>query len=497
MWPELSYAVLAILFACVAFAASVRAEDPTQPAVPSTQPAASTAPTPGTQTAQHFETKTGYEYLLYLPPEYDKAQAKAWPLVLFLHGSGERGTKIEDVKKHGPPKLVGAGRQFPFILISPQCPPGKWWDAATLEALVEDVQAKYHVDPDRVYATGLSMGGFGTWDLVRHYPRKFAAIVPICGGGDPQFVKAYAHVPVWAFHGEEDHTVPIKRSEEMVDALKAAGDPEVKFTHYPGVGHDSWVKAYDDPELYEWLLSHKRQPAPQGEKKSAAAFPHFRVQEIDKSLTVGYGVKLVDINGDGRPDIVVADSARVIWFENPGPSAGSDAPWKLHTILRDRDAGVKADNVCIDAWDIDGDGKLDLVLGADWQPGNTNGGGSLQWLSRGKTLDEPWTVHPILSTLPTLHRAHFGDLDGSGRPKLIVGPLKGTGSTAANNFTDAGSRLLVFDIPRDPVNDKWEARVLTDDLHVLHNFLTVPAMDSAHRQFFARRANPSGAHGQL
>jgi hypothetical protein len=210
------------------------------------------------------------------------------------------------------------------------------------------------------------------------------------------------------------------------------------------------------------------------------AFPQFRVQEIDKSLTVGYGVKLVDINGDGRPDIVVADSARVIWFENPGadPLAGADAPWKLHTILQDKDAGLKVDNVCIDAWDIDGDGKVDLVLGADWQPGNTNGGGSLLWLSRGKTLDEPWTVHPILSTLPTLHRAHFGDLDGTGRPKLIVGPLKGTGSTAAKNFTDVGSRLLVFDIPKDPVNGKWEERVLTDDLHVLHNFLAVPTMDA-------------------
>jgi len=211
--------------------------------------------------------------------------------------------------------------------------------------------------------------------------------------------------------------------------------------------------------------------------KAPVAFPHFRVQEIDKSLTVGYGVKLVDINGDGQPDIVVADSARVIWFENPGAAAGPDAPWKLHLIIGDKQAGVKADNVCIDAWDIDGDGKLDLVLGADWQPGNTNGGGSLQWLSRGKTLDEPWTVHPILSTLPTLHRAHFGDLDGSGRPKLIVGPLKGTGSTAAQNFTDAGSRLLVFDIPKDPVNDKWEPRVLTDELHVLHNFSPVPTMD--------------------
>jgi predicted peptidase len=263
--------VIAALSAVLAFAGSLRADETaqpaTQPAAPSTQPAASAAPKPGTQTAQSFQTRVGYEYLFYLPQEYDADQAKVWPLVLFLHGSGERGTNVQDVKKHGPPKLVEAGKQFPFILVSPQCPPGKWWDAYTLDALIDDIAAKYHVDPDRTYVTGLSMGGFGTWDLVRHYPNKFAAIVPVCGGGDPQFVKAYAHVPVWAFHGEDDHTVPIKRSEEMIDALKAAGDPEVKFTRYPGVGHDSWVKAYDDPELYEWLLSHKREPAPQGERK--------------------------------------------------------------------------------------------------------------------------------------------------------------------------------------------------------------------------------------
>ena len=256
----------AILLAGVVFAAPLRADEPAAPAAPATQPAA--VPKPGTQVAQNFQTKTGgYQYLFFLPQDYGTDPAKAWPLVLFLHGSGERGTNVEDVKKHGPPKIVEAGKQFTFILVSPQCPSEKHWDAATLEALIEDVQARYHVDPDRIYVTGLSMGGYGTWDLVRHYPDRFAAIVPICGGGDPQSVKAFAHVPVWAFHGEDDPTVPIKRSEEMVDALKAAGDPEVKFTRYPGVGHNSWVKAYQDPELYEWLLSHKRQPAPQGDKK--------------------------------------------------------------------------------------------------------------------------------------------------------------------------------------------------------------------------------------
>ena len=211
--------------------------------------------------------KVELKYLLYLPQDYDKDAGKAWPLVLFLHGSGERGTDLEAVKKHGPPKLVAEGKQFPFILVSPQCPPEQWWDPFVLKGLLDDVQAKYHVDPDRVYVTGLSMGGFGTWDLARHYPDKFAAIAPICGGGDPQFVQALAHMPAWVFHGEDDPAVPIRRSEEMVDALKKAGDPEVKFTRYPGVGHDSWVKAYNDPELYEWLLSHKREAAPKTGKE--------------------------------------------------------------------------------------------------------------------------------------------------------------------------------------------------------------------------------------
>lgn len=221
-------------------------------------------------------------------------------------------------------------------------------------------------------------------------------------------------------------------------------------------------------------------PAPASAPADQLAVARFRVQEIDRSLKVGYAVKLVDINGDGKPDIVVVDSARVIWFENPGRGAGSGAAvkgdlpaWKLHTIIEDKSAGVKADNVCLDVADLDGDGKLDIVLGADWQPGNTKGGGSLQWLRQPKEIDQPWEVHPIFESEPTLHRIHFGDLDGSGKPVLVVGPLKGRESTPKANFMDHGLRLLAFPIPKDPAKDKWESTVLTDQLHVLHNFLPV------------------------
>src|SRR3954471_7449570 len=118
----------------------------------------------------------------------------------------------------------------------------------------------------------------------------------------------------------------------------------------------------------------------------------FRPQEVDRSLKVGYAVKLIDLNGDGKLDIAVVDSARVIWFENPG-NADPAAAWKLHTIVDDKQGGIKADNVCFDFYDIDGDGKLDCALGADWQPGNVKAGGSLQWLQQGKNIDDPWAVH--------------------------------------------------------------------------------------------------------
>jgi len=202
-------------------------------------------------------TKTlSCQYLLYLPE--DSSTAKPWPLVLFLHGAGERGADLELVKKHGIPKLVAAGKAFPFIAVSPQCPPDIWWDTEVLAALLDDLAARYPVDPDRVYVTGLSMGGFGTWELLARYPDRFAAAAPICGGGIPHLAKRFTHVPVWAFHGAKDPVVPLRESQEMVDALKAGG-ADVQFTVYPDAQHDSWTETYDNPAFYQWLLSHKRQ----------------------------------------------------------------------------------------------------------------------------------------------------------------------------------------------------------------------------------------------
>ncbi|HEV3255667.1 MAG TPA: prolyl oligopeptidase family serine peptidase [Gemmataceae bacterium] len=196
------------------------------------------------------------KYLLYLPEGYGKSD-KAWPLLLFLHGSGESGKDLNKVKIHGPPKLIERGKDFPFIVVSPQSP-RRGWDVPALNALLDDVVATHKVDKDRIYLTGLSMGGYGTWALAAAYPEKFAAIVPICGGGDLADAKQLKDLPIWVFHGAKDPAVPPRRSKEMVKALEAAGAKNVKFTLYPDADHDSWTRTYDNPKLYEWLLKQKR-----------------------------------------------------------------------------------------------------------------------------------------------------------------------------------------------------------------------------------------------
>jgi predicted peptidase len=205
-------------------------------------------------------------YLLYLPVEYKPGDSKRWPLMLFLHGAGERGTNLAQVAVHGPPKLVKQKREFPFLIVSPQCPAGQRWDNTALLALLDDVIARHRVDTNRVYLTGLSMGGYGTWSLGSVHPERFAALVPICGGGqpidlllsNPAKTRAVQSLGVWAFHGAKDPVVALAESERMVAAFKKAGCREVQLTVYPEAQHDSWTETYDNPELYEWLLKHSR-----------------------------------------------------------------------------------------------------------------------------------------------------------------------------------------------------------------------------------------------
>ncbi|MGW9156025.1 carboxylesterase family protein [Microbacterium sp. NPDC055665] len=198
-------------------------------------------------------------YLVHLPDDYDADPGKLWPLVLFLHGAGERGSDLDLAAVHGPPRLADAGHEFPFILVTPQCGESSQWVAelSTLSGLVDEVVSMLRVDPARVSVTGLSMGGFGTWSLAVRYPGRFAAIAPICGGLWMQSAAPIRHVPVWAFHGDADDVVPISASEEIITELRSL-DADVRFTRYAGVGHDSWTETYDNPELYGWLLSHRR-----------------------------------------------------------------------------------------------------------------------------------------------------------------------------------------------------------------------------------------------
>lgn len=220
---------------------------------------------PQTFTTQVTRTVT-LNYLLFLPRGYDAQADKKWPLMLFLHGAGERGDDIWLVAKHGPPKIVAEKPDFPFIVVSPQCPAGKTWADDEVLALLDDIEAKYAVDKTRVYLTGLSMGGYGIWSLGIAHPERFAAMVPICGGGDPLKIllpdpkraEALKTLAVWAFHGGKDPVVNPSESQRMVEALKKYGCQEVELTVFPEAGHDSWTEAYANPKLYEWLLQHQR-----------------------------------------------------------------------------------------------------------------------------------------------------------------------------------------------------------------------------------------------
>lgn len=219
-------------------------------------------PVPPSQHPQEFEkkiTKTlRCKYLLFLPEGYGK-EKKRWPLMLFLHGAGERGDDLKKVKKHGPPKIVQKQKDFRFIVVSPQCPQDDWWPEKTemLSHLLDNIVARYDVDKERIYLTGLSMGGYGAWALAAKHPERFAAIVPICGGGKRFWANRFKNVPVWAFHGAKDRVVPLKDSEEMVNAIKKQGG-NAKLTVYPEAGHDSWTQTYNNKGVYDWLLKHRR-----------------------------------------------------------------------------------------------------------------------------------------------------------------------------------------------------------------------------------------------
>lgn len=199
-----------------------------------------------------------YKYIVAAPKDYAANADKKYPLLLFLHGAGERGDDVQLAATHGPLKYLREGHELPFLIVNPQCPVGEWWHPARVMALLDEVEAKYRVDKSRIYLTGLSMGGFGSWATGLQYPDRFAAIAPICGGGDPADAARLLNTPLWDFHGGKDTVVPILLSEQMIEALKKAGAKDVQFTVYPEAGHDSWTETYNNPKLYEWFLKYSK-----------------------------------------------------------------------------------------------------------------------------------------------------------------------------------------------------------------------------------------------
>jgi len=254
-----------------------QAPRPADRGAPTTAPASQ----PGAYEARVFKD-AGDKTLLYRllkPAKYDPDIK--YPLVLFLHGAGERGADNRAQLIHGAPVLSRPEMmaRYPSFVVAPQCPAGgKWsdvnWGAAKHEtsaepsepmrlalALLAELPKEFSIDTDRLYVTGLSMGGYGAWDVIVRHPDLFAAAVPVCGGGDEAKAAAIAKLPIWCFHGDKDTTVPTARSRNMIEALRKAGG-EPKYSELPGVGHNAWGPAYSNPELWKWLFAQKRAALP-------------------------------------------------------------------------------------------------------------------------------------------------------------------------------------------------------------------------------------------
>jgi antitoxin component YwqK of YwqJK toxin-antitoxin module/predicted esterase len=207
-------------------------------------------------------SKKSYNYLLYLPGEYDKNLNNPWPVIIYLHGSSLRGDDLEKVKEYGLPRIIETGKDLPFIIVSPHCPDKKTWSTDDWFPLfLEELKSKYRIDLGRIYLTGVSLGGEGVWYLAIKYPEIFAAIAPVCGPTTalnlPVKAREIKHIPAWVFHGAKDLLVPVRESEIMVASLKEY-EGDVTFEVFPEAGHSPFNEVYDEQFLYDWFLSHKQ-----------------------------------------------------------------------------------------------------------------------------------------------------------------------------------------------------------------------------------------------
>jgi len=256
-------------------------------------------------------------YAMFVPRDYAQKTDQRWPLIVFLHGSGERGSDgIRQTTVGLPEYITERPRKFPFLVLMPQAH-GMWFrgkEALAVWAMLDKTIDEYRVDTDRIYLTGLSMGGFGTWELAMQRPDIFAAVAPVCGVGPTELVGNIRHVPVWAFHGAQDGHVPPDGSRRPVEALKQIG-ADVRYSEYPDVGHKSWEKAYWTPQLYSWFLSHRRRPAP---------------REIDYLL----------LNGPVR-----------VWWLALQPAPGVQSPPRVHAKV-DEDGRIDINSTGIESFAI-------------------------------------------------------------------------------------------------------------------------------------------------
>lgn len=273
------------------------------------------------QTVEHASVAGSYsfQFLRYLPPHYGEDPAIKWPLMIMLHGAGEIGTNPEVLALNGPPMLIEQGHDFPAVVISPQAV-SHLWDLPALAAFIDDLIAHYQIDPARIYLTGLSFGGYGTWALAGAYPDRFAAVVPICGGGETTQAAKLRDVPVWAFHGDSDPIVPLSDSQRMIDAIRAAGgDP--RFTIYPGVGHASWVPAYNTEDLYTWMFA-----------QSLVTVPQIVVQPQACTMAAG-DTAVLRVEAAGR-------KLAYQWKKDGRPISDATSPWLILRNVQAVDGGT-------------------------------------------------------------------------------------------------------------------------------------------------------------
>ncbi|MBI1388726.1 MAG: phospholipase [bacterium] len=247
--------ILVILLAAIGWGITRTDHQPKAPGpvtaqAPTLQP--TTKPSPAPMTGKLVTGRAGYEFLAWLPRGYGETQAR-WPAIVFLHGQG-MGSDVMKGKDYGPIKYALDHPELPCIVVAPVTPDG--WNIPFLRSMVETMPFP-GVDTDRIYLTGHSMGAHATWRMALEYPDLFAAIAPVSGAGDGRLARVkLAHLPAWVFHGQADTIVPLSRGLEMIGALKPFG--HVRYTIYPEAGHNIDSKAYNDPELYEWLLDQNR-----------------------------------------------------------------------------------------------------------------------------------------------------------------------------------------------------------------------------------------------